>query len=193
MSLAHCHTAAVSDMGMVDVRPARDSDADDIRTVSAPFVTHTFVSFEEDVPTAEEMLRRMKSRPRLPWLVAADDREVVGFAYASRHRQRAAYRWSTECSVYLTQAYQGQGIARLLYERLNADLRSLGYVRALAGITLPNPASVRMHEALGYRPIGVFESVGFKLGQWRDVGWWSLPLAEPSTSPRVPLEWAPGV
>lgn len=193
MSWAHCHTAAVTDTGMVDVRPARDGDADDIRSVYAHFVTDTFVSFEEVVPTRDEMLRRMTSRPRLPWLVAADDGEVVGFAYASRHRERAAYRWSVECSVYLMQAYQGQGIARLLYERLNADLRSLGYVRAFAGITLPNPASVRMHEALGYRPLGVFESVGFKLGTWRDVGWWSLPLAQPPPSPGAPLEWAPGV
>jgi phosphinothricin acetyltransferase len=155
-------------------------------------VTKTASSFEEEVPSLGEIARRMSSRPRLPWLVAESDGEVVGYAYASRHRSRAAYRWSAECSVYVADGHRGRGVGRLLYERLIHEVHVLGYLSLFAGIALPNGASVRLHEALGFRPIGVFPNVGFKQGAWHDVGWWVLSSRrEPPVDPDEPRGWDP--
>lgn len=132
----------------------------------------------------------MTSRPRLPWFVAVVGDEVAGFACASPHRARPAYRWSAECSVYVSATSRGNGIGRHLYERLIAEVRDLGYVSLFAGIALPNPASVVLHERLGFRSIGVFPNVGFKRGGWHDVGWWVLPLHPvPPARPPDPREW----
>jgi L-amino acid N-acyltransferase YncA len=141
-------------------------------------------------PGHDELARRMSSRPRLPWLVAESQGHLLGYAYASRHHDRAAYRWSADCSVYLAEASRGRGVGGLLVERLIAELRGLGYVSLFAGIALPNPPSVRLHETLGFRPVGVFANMGFKLGAWHDVGWWSLQLIPvlPDT-PTEPREW----
>lgn len=174
-----------------EIRPARTSDAEAIRAIYGPIVTSSSISFEESVPSMEEIVRRMTSRPRLPWLVAVVGDEVAGFAYASTHRARPAYRWSAECSVYVSERSRGSGIGRQLYERLIAEVRDLGYASLFAGIALPNPASVTLHERLGFRSIGVFPDVGFKLGGWHDVGWWALPLhPEPPVRPPDPREWA---
>ena len=116
---------------------------------------------------------------------------VLGYAYAAKHRDRAAYRWSVDVSVYIAERHRGQGIGRRLYEGLFADLADLGYVMAFAGITLPNPASVGLHEAVGFRPLGVFSSVGYKHGRWHDVGWWQRPLRDAPTEPEPPRAWSP--
>src|SRR4051812_47636168 len=137
------------------------------------------------------MAGRMLEQPRLPWLVASRDGAVVGYAYASRHRARRAYRWSVEVSVYLRESEQGRGTGRALYDELLDVLRGLGYVRALAGITLPNEQSVGLHEAMGFEPIGIFRGVGFKHGQWHDVGWWQLSLCDPTAAPEEPKAWSP--
>ena len=158
-------------------------------------VTETAISFEEQPPTPDEIGRRMLARPRLPWLVADDGGRVAGYAYASAHRARPAYRWSAESSVYLDPAYQGQGLGRRLYQQLITEVRDLGYRTLFAGIALPNPASVGLHEALGFTPAGVFRDVGYKLGAWRDVGWWqrSLDSTGPGTGsgadPAEPRAW----
>lgn len=149
------------------------------------------VSFEEVAPDAAEMGRRMTSEPRLPWFVATRGGAVVGYSYASRHRARPGYRWSVEVSVYLQPSEQGRGTGRLLYARLLDEVGALGFVRALAGITLPNAASVGLHEAMGFEPIGVFSNVGFKFGAWHDVGWWQLSLREPTADPGEPATWSP--
>jgi phosphinothricin acetyltransferase len=158
------------------VRAATAADAPAVAAIYAPVVTSSAVTFEEQPPTADEIGRRMLARPRLPWLVADDDGRVAGYAYASAHRARPAYRWSAESSVYLDPAYQGRGLGRRLYERLITEVRGLGYRSLYAGIALPNPASVGLHEALGFTPVGVFRDVGYKLGAWRDVGWWQYAL-----------------
>jgi L-amino acid N-acyltransferase YncA len=177
----------------VTVRPATPDDASAIREIYAPAVRSTPVSFEERVPDPADLVRRMTAEPRLPWLVAEVGGEVAGYAYATQYRTRPAYRWSAECSVYLAAAHRGQGIGRLLYERLVPEVRELGYVTLLAGITLPNPASVGLHQALGFQPAGVLPAVGFKLGAWHDVSWWALALhADPPTDPPEPRAWTPG-
>jgi L-amino acid N-acyltransferase YncA len=176
----------------VIVRTATTADAEAIAGIYTPVVRHSPASFEEEPPDAVELERRMRALPRLPWLVAQtpDDR-VVGYAYAAQHRRRPAYRWSADSSVYVEPSHHGRGVGRLLYERLIEEMTALGYVSLFAGIALPNDASVGLHEAVGFRPVGVYRSVGFKHGQWRDVGWWQRPLAEPPASPAEPRPWTP--
>ncbi|MGH3720787.1 MAG: GNAT family N-acetyltransferase [Pseudonocardiaceae bacterium] len=133
----------------------------------------------------------MLARPRLPWLVADDASRVVGYAYASRHQQRAAYRWSAESSVYLDPEYRSRGVGRLLYDCLTAEVCALGYVSLFAGIALPNKASVALHEAVGFAALGVFRDVGYKHGAWHDVGWWRRSLRDVPVPPSEPRVWCP--
>ena len=179
----------------ITVRAAAAADTPAVAAIYAPLVTSSAVTFEEQPPRPDEIGRRMLAPPRLPWLVGDDDGRVAGYAYASAHRARPAYRWSAECSVYLDPAYQGRGLGRRLYERLIAEIGGLGYRSLYAGIALPNPASVGLHEALGFTPAGVFRDVGYKLGAWRDVGWWQFALTGPSGpdgtdgAPAEPRPW----
>ena len=137
-------------------------------------------SFEEQAPDAAEMASRIRRIGAAhPWLVAERDGVVVGFAYACRHRERAAYRWAADVSVYVAADHRRQGCAQQLYEQLLDALRARGLRIACAGITLPNPASVALHEGLGFVPVGVYRRIGWKLGAWHDVGWWQLELAPP--------------
>jgi L-amino acid N-acyltransferase YncA len=175
----------------VTIRTATAEDAPSIQGIYAPVVLDSFASFEEIPPDVAEVARRMLARPRLPWFVAQDARRVVGYAYASQHRQRPGYRWSAEVSVYLDPGYHGRGIARALYERLIIEVTELGYVSIFAGIALPNHASVRLHEAVGFEPVGVFGHIGFKDGAWHDVGWWQRALRDLPVSPDEPREWTP--
>lgn len=162
-----------------------ETDAARVAEIYRPAVVDNFISFEEAAPDAAEMRSRMvKALERLPWLVAEDESGlVVGYAYASPHRERAAYRWSVDISVYVDPAWHGRGVGRLLYDELLERLRGLGYLNVYAGVTLPNEGSVALHEAIGMKRIGVYERVGYKLGAWRDVAWFAMRLVEPSTDP----------
>jgi phosphinothricin acetyltransferase len=133
----------------------------------------------------------MLATPRLPWLVAVRAATVVGYCYASRHAARASYRWSADVSVYLPPSERGRGVGRLLYSELLPVVRSLQYVSVFAGIALPNDASVGIHEAFGFTPVGVYRNVGFKHNEWRDVGWWQLTFADPPVTPAEPRAWEP--
>ncbi|MGH3827076.1 MAG: GNAT family N-acetyltransferase, partial [Pseudonocardiaceae bacterium] len=167
------------------------ADAAAICAVYRPIVNDTVISFEETAPDAAEIGRRMLARPRLPWLVADDGGRVIGYAYASRHQRRAAYRWSAESSVYLDPEYRSRGVGRLLYERVIVEVRELGHVSLFAGITLPNAASVALHEAVGFEALGVFRRAGYKHGAWHDVGWWRRSLRDPPVPPPEPRQWSP--
>jgi L-amino acid N-acyltransferase YncA len=165
------------------ITAAEPRHAEGIAAVYAPYVTDTVISFDETPPSAAEILSRMN----LPWLVALDDDgEVVGFSSAGPYRTRPAYRWAVECSVYVAPSHHRRGLGTALYTQLFDTLRIHGYVQAFAGIALPNEASVGMHEALGFAPVGVYRQVGFKLGQWHDVGWWQLQLVDPPAVPHEP-------
>ena len=129
---------------------------------------------------------RRRSKP-IPWLVTEKAGVITGYAYASVHNKRTAYRWSCDVTVYVDAEHRRSGVARLLYGRLFATLARLGYVTAHAGITLPNSASIGLHEHLGFECIGIYRNVGFKLGQWHDVGWWGKPLRAIETPPGEPL------
>jgi len=169
------------EVGVVrDAIPERDAAG--CLEIYAPFVRETIVSFEEQVPTLQEFEKRMRASLRThPWLVADEDGMVVGYAYASQHRTRAAYRWATDVSVYVAPSHHGRGIGRRLYNELFERLRAQGFRIACAGIALPNDASVGLHEAMGFQPVGVYRRIGWKLGAWHDVGWWQLELAAMST------------
>jgi phosphinothricin acetyltransferase len=123
-----------------------------------------------------------------PWLICEDGGVMLGYVYASRHRERAAYRWSVDTTVYVRQGVQRRGVGRALYTSLLAVLPLQGFVNAYAGVALPNPASVGLHEAMGFRRVGVYERVGFKCGCWHDVAWFQRPLQERPESPPPPRE-----
>ena len=151
------------------------ADAAGIAAVYAPYVTDSVASFESAAPDAEQVAARMIGGP---WLVACEGPDVVGFAYACPHRIRAAYRWSVDVSVYVAAPFAGRGVGRALYGVLLPDLRAAGLVTAHAGITLPNAASVGLHEALGFTKVAHYPHVGFKHGAWHDVGGWQLRLVD---------------
>ena len=166
-----------------------DRDAFEVAAIYAPSVEHGLASFEELAPDAGGMAERMRrTLERTPWLVAEDGAgTVVGYAYAGSHHDRPGYRWAVNISVYVREAARGQGIGRRLYDELLRILRRQGFVNVYAGITLPNPASVALHEAIGMRRIGVYQRVGFKLGAWRDVSWYGLRLTDPEGVPPEPI------
>lgn len=171
----------------IGIRLARPSDAPAITAIYAPYVTETVISFEMIPPTVDEMARRIETTmAQFPWLVAIEGDVVVGYAYAGKHSERAAYQWSTDVSVYLHNAWHGRGLGRTLYNALFAMLRALGYINVYGGITLPNPASVGLHEAMGLIPVGVYHHVGYKYGAWHDVGWWQGPLQDLVDDPNPP-------
>jgi len=165
-----------------DADPARDAAA--CAAIYAPHVEGSAVSFEERAPDAAELEARIERYGAShAWLVAERGGEVVGYAYATAFNERPAYRWSTSVSVYIGEDARGQGVGRALYEALFERLRERRFRMACAGITLPNPASVGLHESLGFERIGVNPEIGFKEGAWRDVGWFQLELSPPSDGP----------
>ena len=169
------------------IRHATESDAADIQAIYAPEVLETAITFEIEPPSVEDFRQRIReTTATLPWLVCERDGSVLGYAYAGAHRSRAAYRWSVDVTVYNHRQARGMGIGRALYTALLAMLPLQGLHKAYAGITLPNPGSVGLHQSMGFAPVGVYRGVGYKLGAWRDVGWWDLALQPPPPSPIEP-------
>lgn len=160
------------------IRAAAAADAAAVRAIYAPIVETTAISFEEVPPTVEEMASRIETTQRTyPYLVAENGGRIVGFAYADQHRSRAAYRRSVDVTVYVAEQARGGGVGRALYGALLPMLAERGFHAAFAGIALPNPGSVALHEAMGFERVGIYREVGFKLGRWHDVGWWQRLLA----------------
>ncbi|MBI3711565.1 MAG: N-acetyltransferase [Burkholderiales bacterium] len=159
------------------IRPALDTDVDSLLKIYAPYVAASSISFECELPSSEEFLQRIiKYQSRWQWLVAEIEGNIVGYAYGSPHRERSAYQWSADVSVYVSALSHGQGIGKKLYLHLLRDLANKGYRQAFAGIAQPNVKSVALHRSVGFELLGVYKSVGFKHGQWHDVAWYQLPL-----------------
>jgi L-amino acid N-acyltransferase YncA len=168
------------------IRPASQvRDAAAIAAVYDGFVRDTVISFEAVPPTGEEFAGRIERVQKThPWLVAEDgDGRVVGFAYGCPHHERAAYRWAADVSIYIEPASHRRGIGKALYSALFDMLRAQRLLIACAGVTLPNDASVALHESFGFVPVGVYRQIGYKFGAWHDVGWWQLELARPDGDP----------
>jgi phosphinothricin acetyltransferase len=158
-----------------DADASRDAAA--CAEIYAPYVLDTAISFEDEAPTADELGARIERITRTyPWLIAELGGRVVGFAYASPHRERAAYRWAADVAVYVAHDAKRRGIGRALYETLLDLLARQGVHVACAGIALPNDASVALHRAVGFLPVGIYRRIGFKHGRWHDVAWWQREL-----------------
>ena len=162
--------------------PALDAAA--CAAIYAPYVEGSAITFDEVAPTAEQFAARIaEGSERYPWLVADQAGTVAGFAYASVHRTRAAYRWAADVTVYVHPDRRGAGVGRRLYEALLGLLRGQRLHTAVAGITLPNDASIALHRALGFEHVGTHRAIGWKAGAWRDVAWWQLQLAPHGDGP----------
>ncbi len=173
---------------------ARPDDAAAIAAIYAPYVRETVISFELNPPGPDEMRQRITSTTETyPWLVAEGAGRIWGYAYASKHRSREAYRWACDVAVYLSAEAQGRGLGTRLYTELLRILTAQGFRAAYGGIALPNAPSVALHEKMGFHHLGTYTKVGLKLGQWHDVGWWQCSLAAADGAPEeiVPFaKWA---
>lgn len=163
------------------IRDATPADAAAVAAIYAPLVTDTIISFEEEPPSAAEMAERIAASHI--WLVAEEDGEVVGYAYAARFHPRAAYRWSTEASIYLADDARGRGLGKQLMAALLERLTDMGFVNVFGGTALPNAASERLLDAFGFKKVAQWEHVGFKFDAWHDVSWRQLTLRDPSVPP----------
>jgi phosphinothricin acetyltransferase len=175
-------------MSDIRLRFATGDDTDAIASIYAPVVEQTAISFEVVPPTPAEFATRLEeTMPAYPWLVAEDGARVVGYAYGHRFAPRAAYAWSVETSIYVRDGERGRGVGRVLYDALLVLLGAQGYRQAFAGIALPNPASVALHESVGFAPVGAYREVGYKFGSWHDVAWWQRPLDAVAAAPTTPI------
>jgi len=169
------------------IRFIRPEDAASVLEVYKPYVLDTYITFEYKVPTLEEWQHKIeKIILKYPWLVCEVDGEIAGYAYGSMHRDRTAYQWSPESTVYLSEKYHRRGIARALYEKLFAIMKLQGYINVFAGIGLPNTKSEEFHRAIGFKEIGIFRNIGYKLGSWHDTKWFQLQLSEHILNPPPP-------
>ena len=171
------------------IRRATADDAAAIATIYAPYVLGSVVSFETEAPDEAEMRSRIEAiGDAYPWLVACDEvGRILGYAYGAAFRTRPAYRFSVETTVYVAEGAQRRGIGRQLYQKLLALLEAQGFTQAIGAITVPNEGSIALHEALGFVRAGTYETVGFKLGEWRSVGLWQRALAPMTARPEEPL------
>ncbi len=159
------------------IRFANTADAEAMLDIYSPFIVNSATSFETEVPTIEQFASRITATTQqYPWLVADADGQVAGYAYASKHRERAAYQWSVETSVYVHPSFYRKNIGTHLYTALLSLLKQQGFVNAYAGIALPNIASEKLHKSLGFEEVGVYKNIGFKLGKWHDVKWMAKHL-----------------
>ncbi len=174
-------------MSNVKIRVATPKDGEALLNIYKGYIENTAITFETEVPSVEVFGQRIENTlNRFPWLVCEVDGVVAGYAYASKHRERAAYQWSADFSIYVDEKYHRRYIAKALYQALEELLRMQGYYTIFAGVTTPNPKSEAFHTAYGFDTIGVFENVGYKLGQWRGVKWFSYTLADYVEEPMAP-------
>ena len=176
---------------MNSIRIATPEDAEGILAIYAPYISNTSFTFETDIPSVEQFAARIKTYLiNWPWLVTEAAGKITGYAYASRHRERTAYQWSVESSVYIHDDFQQAGLGRALYNSLIKILKKQGFNNVYAVINLPNEKSVAFHENFGFEYFATYEKVGYKLGKWKNVGWWRLAINAYGDEPAVPVKFA---
>ena len=174
----------------MSIREVREADIPAMLEIYAPFVKNTAVSFEYSIPSQEEFARRLHEHiAGYPWLVWEERGKVLGYAYAGRAFERAAYAWNAEISCYLAERVRGKGIGRRLYAEIESILKKQGCRKVFAVVTSANEASVKFHEAIGYRPVAIYQNVGYKLGGWYDVIWLEKQLMPLGTPEQFPISW----
>lgn len=173
------------------LRLANETDARQILDIYRPYIENTSITFETELPTEEVFKERIRNcLVNWPWLVCEIDGTIAGYAYAARYRERTAYQWSVESSVYIHDDFQRKGIAKALYTALFEILKKQGFRNVYAVINLPNDKSVAFHESCGFTYFATYEQVGYKLGKWKNVGWWRLILNEFGDEPAAPLKFS---
>jgi L-amino acid N-acyltransferase YncA len=173
------------------IRLATASDAVGILTIYAPYITDTSFTFEAEVPSVELFANRISSYSNdWPWLVCEIDGKIAGYAYGSKYRERVGYQWCVECSVYVHDGFMRKGVGKSLYTPLFEILKEQGYRNVYAVINLPNERSVDFHENCGFEWFATYENVGYKLGRWKDVGWWQLTINEYGHEPAPLLKFS---
>jgi len=173
------------------IRTARDSDAESILKIYAPYIENTSYTFETETPTIDSFGERITSYlQNWPWLVCEIEGVIAGYAYGSRHRERTAYQWSVECSVYVHDDFFRKGVAKALYLALIGILKLQGFRNLYAVINLPNDRSVNFHERMGFEYFATYKNVGYKLGKWKNVGWWQLQLNNYTDEPAPPIKFS---
>jgi phosphinothricin acetyltransferase len=178
-------------ISMSIIRTAKASDAASVLKIYAPYIENTSYTFETEVPTIDSFKERINTYLQSwPWLVCEIDGVIAGYAYGSKHRERVAYQWSVESSVYVHDDFQRAGVARALYTALIEILKLQGFRNLYAVINLPNDKSVSFHEKLGFEYFATYQNVGYKLGKWKNVGWWQLQLNEYSMEPLPPVKFS---
>jgi len=173
------------------IRLANEKDADGILAIYAPYIENTSYTFETEVLSTEAFAQRINTYLiNWPWLVYEINGTIAGYAYATRYRERTAYQWCTESSVYIHNDYQRSGVARALYTALFEILKKQGFRNVYAVINLPNDKSVKFHESCGFTWFATYEKVGYKLGKWKDVGWWKLSINDYTDEPAAPIKFS---
>ena len=163
-------------------------DAEEVLAIYAYYVNNTAITFETEVPSLANFKDRIETTLQTyPWLVALQDGKIVAYAFAKMHRPTGAYLWSPEVTIYVANDFQGKGIGKSLYEALFALLKLQGFYSVFAGIVLPNPKSIALHQTLGFEEIGVFKNIGFKLGKWHSSQWMQKSLGQDQQIPSKPI------
>jgi phosphinothricin acetyltransferase len=172
------------------IRIAKGSDADPVLKIYSPYIQNTSFTFETEVPTPDAFRERIDAYlQNFPWLVCEIDGAVAGYAYGGKHRERTAYQWCVESSVYVHDDFQKRNVATALYTALIGILKLQGFRNLYAVINLPNERSVAFHEKMGFTYFASYKNVGYKLGKWKTVGWWELPLNEYIMEPPAPIKF----
>lgn len=176
---------------MAVIRLANEKDAAGILAIYAPYIQNTSFTFETELPSIEAFAEKINTYLiNWPWLVCETDGIIAGYAYATRYRERVAYQWCTESSVYIHDNYLRAGIARALYTALFEILKRQGFRNVYAVINLPNDRSVAFHESCGFKYFATYEKVGYKLGKWKNVGWWQLSINDYEDEPATPIKFS---
>ena len=176
---------------MAIIRLTNEKDAEGILAIYAPYIKNTSYTFETEVPSINAFAERINNYMiNWPWLVYEIDGIIAGYAYATRYRERTAYQWCTEASVYIHDDFQKKGIAKILYSALIEILRVQGFRNVYAVINLPNEKSVEFHEGCGFTHFATYGKVGYKLGKWKNVGWWQLSINDYSDEPAAPIKFS---
>ncbi|MFL5808503.1 MAG: GNAT family N-acetyltransferase [Flavisolibacter sp.] len=172
---------------MISIRVANEPDASTMLEIYSPHILTSACTFETELPALDQFQQRVTNNLRTyPWLVCVDENRIAGYAYASKHREREAYQWTCECSVYVHEEFKGMAIGKKLYAALFKILQVQGFRNVYAGITQPNVPSERLHAGCGFKLFAVYENIGYKSGKWHNVGWWKLQLNDYDLKPPPP-------
>lgn len=176
---------------MVKIRPATENDADALLKIYTPYITNTTITFEKDIPTLDDFRQRIHDiSQNFPYIVAVDDDDqILGYAYAHLYGPRAAFAWTVEASIYLDHNFEGHGLGTMLYKKLEEILTKQGVVNLMACVTEENLNSIKFHEKLGYKVVGVFPKTGFKFNRWLDITWLQKTLNDKSENMKPITPW----